>query len=390
MSNNRNLSVLAQGVSSSGALNASYGGSITWQSVQTASFTAVAGNAYAVNTTSAAVTVTLPASPVIGQAVQITDYAGTFGTNACTVNPNGNKLNGLIANGSLLTNRESVAIVYIDSTQGWIVYSAYLATSLPQGIAYLIAGGGGGGSQGGGGAGGVLAGNYASVPGTVYSFVVGAGGTGSAPTSGTVNAGVSSTAFGLTAVGGGGGGSNGGNGGNGSSGGGGGAQSGYVTTGGTGTSGQGFAGGNGSISSPYSQGGGGGAGAAGAAGSGNQSGNGGVGLSSTITGTATYYGGGGGGGIYSSPGIQGIGGNGGGGSGGTTATAGTAGTANTGGGGGGAGAQTVVLGGNGGSGVVIISVPTANYTGTYTGSPTITTSSGSTILKFTASGSYTA
>jgi hypothetical protein len=48
------------------------------------------------------------------------------------------------------------------------------------------------------------------------------------------------------------------------------------------------------------------------------------------------------------------------------------------------------LGGNGGSGVVIISIPTANYTGTYTGSPTITTSSGSTILKFTASGSYTA
>ena len=47
-------------------------------------------------------------------------------------------------------------------------------------------------------------------------------------------------------------------------------------------------------------------------------------------------------------------------------------------------------GGAGGSGVVIISVLTANYTGTYTGSPTITTSGSNTILQFNASGSYTA
>jgi hypothetical protein len=40
--------------------------------------------------------------------------------------------------------------------------------------------------------------------------------------------------------------------------------------------------------------------------------------------------------------------------------------------------------------VVILSVPTANYTGTTTGSPTITTSGSDTIIKFTASGSYTA
>jgi hypothetical protein len=40
--------------------------------------------------------------------------------------------------------------------------------------------------------------------------------------------------------------------------------------------------------------------------------------------------------------------------------------------------------------VVIFSVPTANYTGTTTGSPTITTSGSNTIIKFTASGSYTA
>jgi hypothetical protein len=49
-----------------------------------------------------------------------------------------------------------------------------------------------------------------------------------------------------------------------------------------------------------------------------------------------------------------------------------------------------VAGGAGGSGVVILSVPTARYTGTTTGSPTVTTSGLNTILTFTSSGSYTA
>jgi hypothetical protein len=35
-------------------------------------------------------------------------------------------------------------------------------------------------------------------------------------------------------------------------------------------------------------------------------------------------------------------------------------------------------------------VPTANYTGTTTGSPTVSTSGTNTIMKFSASGSYTA
>jgi hypothetical protein len=47
-------------------------------------------------------------------------------------------------------------------------------------------------------------------------------------------------------------------------------------------------------------------------------------------------------------------------------------------------------GGNGGSGVVILSIPTASYTGTVTGSPTVTTSGTNTIVKFISSGTYTA
>ena len=45
---------------------------------------------------------------------------------------------------------------------------------------------------------------------------------------------------------------------------------------------------------------------------------------------------------------------------------------------------------SGGSGVVIISVPTSSYTGTTTGTPTVTTSGSDTIMKFTGSGTYTA
>jgi hypothetical protein len=49
-----------------------------------------------------------------------------------------------------------------------------------------------------------------------------------------------------------------------------------------------------------------------------------------------------------------------------------------------------VAGGAGGSGVVIISVPTASYSGVTTGSPSITTNGSNTVIKFTQSGSYTA
>ena len=50
----------------------------------------------------------------------------------------------------------------------------------------------------------------------------------------------------------------------------------------------------------------------------------------------------------------------------------------------------VPRGGNGGSGIVILRVLTADYTGTTTGSPTITTDGSYTVVKFTSSGTYTA
>jgi len=56
-----------------------------WQSVQTSSFTGIAGYAYPCNTTSSALTVTLPSSATVGDAIAIVDYAGTFATNNITL-----------------------------------------------------------------------------------------------------------------------------------------------------------------------------------------------------------------------------------------------------------------------------------------------------------------
>jgi hypothetical protein len=99
-------------------------------------------------------------------------------------------------------------------------------------------------------------------------------------------------------------------------------------------------------------------------------GSGGIGLQSSITGSAIYYAAGGGGGALAYSGQGGVGG---GGNGANINIAGSAGTNNTGGGGGGGG-DTSGAGGAGGSGVVVLSIPTA-FTVSTSGSPNIITNS---------------
>jgi hypothetical protein len=413
-----NITITTADDSANGRANVTIGvsgisGGISWQSVQTANFTAVSGNAYPVDTTSAAITVTLPASPSAGNIVQITDYAGTFNSKNCTINPNGNKINSATSNVILSTNRESVAIIYVDSTQGWIAYSGFAANPLGYSASYLIAAGAGGGGQnigGGGGAGGVLAGSAGLIAGTTYSVVVGAG--GASASSGTQgSSGTASSALGLSASGGGGGG--GGSGSAGTAGGSGGGGGGNSTggAGGSGTTGQGFAGGTGPASTNppyYGGGGGGGAGAVGNNGISTAGGAGGVGTTTTlittaqatsavvgeVVSTSIYFGGGGGGGGYTTGSTTaGAGGSGGGKAGAATANAvGTSGAANTGGGGGGTagGSPTANPLSAGGSGCILLSVPTGNYSGTTTGSPTVVVNGGNTVMIFKSSGSYTA
>ena len=96
-------------------------GAVDWQTTaKTASFTAVSGEGYFVNTTSGAITVTLPASPSAGDIVAISDYAGTSATNNITIARNGSNFEGLATNGEITTNRQAVTLVYVDGTQGWL------------------------------------------------------------------------------------------------------------------------------------------------------------------------------------------------------------------------------------------------------------------------------
>ena len=257
----------------------------------------------------------------------------------------------------------------------------------------VVAGGGGGGSLGGGGgAGGLLTGNVINLSETTYTITVGSGGSGAVdhPVRGT-NGANSSIVGVISTLGGGAGGSWSLS--AGQSGGSGGGAAGTTTShvGGSGTEGpprQGFAGGNASGSSVA---GGGGAGAA-ALNTTSGSGSGGIGIENSITGTSIYYAGGGGAGAWQGAYAAGSGGLGG----GATSTAwngAQSGTNNTGGGGSGGGfngSSIFAPGGDGGSGVVIIRYDNRfSEALTTTGSPTVTTSGGYRIYKFTSSGTIT-
>jgi len=376
------------------------GAGLSWQStiVTGTTLSAVAGNGYWIDTTSNACTVTLPASASVGDTIEFADYARTWQTNNVTINQNSLNYQGNTSpNPTLSTEGQHLKIVYSGATNGWIPTNddpVALGTPQTYNAEYLvIAGGASGGSGigGGGGAGGYLT-NYGGTaiglsPGETYTVTVGGGGAATPfPPKIQGNDGSNSVLSGtgistITAIGGGYGGTqpvfNDGN----DGGSGGGA---YNTgVGGSGTVGQGNDGGDGA---PLAGGGGGGSGGVGSDGTpGSPGGNGGSATANSITGTPVSYAGGGGGGAPAQPN--------GGASGGGGATAGVGNpvgssnaTANTGSGSGGSNDFST---GAGGSGVVILRVATADYPGTTSGSPTVTTDGTDTIIKFTGSGSYT-
>ena len=75
---------------------------------------------YFVNT-SAARTLTLPASPTDGDEIQVFDVTGSAATNAIVLNSNSNKINGTVQNLEIDVNYDVVAIVYTGSGYGWVV-----------------------------------------------------------------------------------------------------------------------------------------------------------------------------------------------------------------------------------------------------------------------------
>jgi hypothetical protein len=386
---------------------------INWQSVITAdgstATSAVAGQGYIIDTTSATHTINLPASASNGDTIVIKDYAGTFNTNNLTIGRNGHNIQGVANDSVISSNRASVTLVYIDSTKGWVYTkesnvadlgapaftsatggtittsgdfkihtftgdgcfvvstlgnSPTVPTGGPSNVDYLVVAGGGGGGPnrgGGGGAGGHRTTfpspgcNAGAFPVALQTYPITVGGGGSAASAGSNS--IFST---ITSAGGGLGAASPAAGGDGGSGGGAGHSG--PKAGGSGNTppvspSQGNDGGDAQGPAPGNGGGGGGSGAVGGDASSPTAGNGGAGTANSITAASVTRAGGGGGGGYPT---SGSGGSGGGGAGGTPGsqsnTNGTVGTANTGGGGGGGSYDNSTVGSGvaGGKGIVII------------------------------------
>ena len=115
-------SVSGSGATGVGQLSfAEVSGGTSYQAVKTSGFTAVAGEGYFCNTTSAAFIATLPASPTLGDEVTFIDYAGTFDTNNLTVGRNSQPIMGSAADLTVSIERAGLTLVYVDSTQGWLL-----------------------------------------------------------------------------------------------------------------------------------------------------------------------------------------------------------------------------------------------------------------------------
>ena len=114
------------------------GGSVVagtdWQAVVTSDTTMVAGKGYFVDSSGGAKTMTLPASPSIGDEVSIVALDGS--TNSVTIARNGNNIEGGTSNLVLDRNYNTVTLVYSDAANGWYRHTKVVADS------YIIATGG--------------------------------------------------------------------------------------------------------------------------------------------------------------------------------------------------------------------------------------------------------
>jgi hypothetical protein len=101
----------------------SLGGSVTIvtgpaSTAVSSNITLAANNKYFVDTT-AARTLTLPASPTLGDEIQVFDASNSAGTNNITLGSNSGKINGVVQDAILDTNGGATTLIYTGSSYGW-------------------------------------------------------------------------------------------------------------------------------------------------------------------------------------------------------------------------------------------------------------------------------
>ena len=109
-------------ITTTGALN----GSLKRWTAKTANYTAVAGDRILADTSGGAWTLTLPASPAVGDEIHILDSTASFDANNLTVARNSLKIQALTADLTLTTESTGIGLVYMSSTYGWrVLVDAY-------------------------------------------------------------------------------------------------------------------------------------------------------------------------------------------------------------------------------------------------------------------------
>jgi len=109
----------------SGATQTGFGrtGTVDWQtgSIKTATFTAANGEGYFANTSGGIFTINLPSSPSAGNIISVKDYINSFATNNLTIGRGGSPIDGNTENLVLDIDGQSVTLIYVDGTRGWLV-----------------------------------------------------------------------------------------------------------------------------------------------------------------------------------------------------------------------------------------------------------------------------
>lgn len=123
---------LPQTAGTSGQVLTSGGGggaAMTWSAngiaavaIQNANFNAAVNSSYCIDTTSGAVTMTLPAAPANNDKIQFIDCSSKFGVNALTVSRNGKAIMGLSENMTVNTVNAAAVLVYVSTNNDWRMF----------------------------------------------------------------------------------------------------------------------------------------------------------------------------------------------------------------------------------------------------------------------------